>query len=75
VEEGKARDRQVPMTKRMQVVNHARQLIHALTLQSGKPSTLMLVTVEPTQSEVCSALFDTIAAAQAALVANNCPGV
>ena len=75
--ESERRDRakSAPIISKMELVNKARQFVHEVNTLAGKPSTLVLLTVEPSQSEVCAALFDVAAATQTALVANNCAGV
>ena len=59
----------------MNIVNHARQLTHALKIDRGMESTLVLAEDPQSQEAVCAALFDSHEAIQAALIANNCPGV
>lgn len=57
-----------------ELIAHCQRLTQELKRRQGA-ALVMVAPNEPTQSEVCAALFDVSQATQAALIANNCPGV
>lgn len=75
--ESKERDQRShePMTNR-ELIDHAKRLTAELKHRQKLPKSALVATQnEPSQQDVCSALFDVAAATQAALIANDCPGV
>ncbi len=63
-----------PPMSNAELISHARRLTAELQRRKGAV-VVMSAPNEPTQSEVCAALFDVAQATQKALIDNNCPGV
>ena len=61
-----------------QLIDHAKRFVSELKRRQTLPKAAgasVAVANEPSQQDVCAALFDVAAATQAALIANDCPGV
>lgn len=75
MEDSKSNPSKQPKISDLDIVNHARELAHKLKLRAGIASKFVAMVEQPTQQQICDALFDVAQATQKALIANNCAGV
>jgi hypothetical protein len=65
---------EVQVSDDIELVNCARRFASVVNQRLGLPSAFEVVTEQPSQQEICDAIFATIAAGQQALIANGCAG-
>ena len=65
---------EVQVNDDIELVNCARKFVSLVNQRQGLPSAFDVVTEQPSQQEICDAIFATLAAGQQALIANGCAG-